>query len=49
MDYDEKRLDLLEKSTRTLNREMGEVLGELKWIRYLLMGVLASAIGQFFL
>ncbi len=32
-DYDKKRLSLLEKSTKTLNREMGEVLGELKGIR----------------
>ncbi len=32
-DYDEKRLVLLENSYMTLNREMGEVLGELKSIR----------------
>lgn len=32
-DYDKQRLAILEASTRTLNREMGEVLGELKSIR----------------
>ena len=32
-DYDKERLDLLEGSYKTLNREMGEVLGELKGIR----------------
>jgi len=32
-EYDKKRLDLLDESYRTLNREMGEVLGELKTIR----------------
>lgn len=46
-EYDRERLDTLEKSMRILNREMGSVLGELRWIRWLLMGVLAAALGQF--
>ena len=32
-DYDKERLDLLQGHVGTLNREMGEVLGELKTIR----------------
>lgn len=48
-EYDRERLAVLEKSMRTLNREMGSVLGELRWIRWLLMGVLTAAVGQFFL
>ena len=48
-EYDRERLDTLEKSMRVLNREMGQVLGQLVWIRWLLMGVLASIIGSFFI
>ncbi len=46
----------IRKHVDVINTELGEVCekvavieGELKWIRWLLMGVLASAIGQFFL
>jgi hypothetical protein len=46
-DVSEDRIKPIEDAVRTLNREMGQVLGELRWIRWLLMGVLAAAIGQF--
>jgi hypothetical protein len=42
-DISEDRIKPIEDAIRTLNKEMGQVLGELKWIRWLLMGVLASA------
>lgn len=34
------------KSYMTLNKEMGQVHGELKWIRWLLMGVLGGIIAE---
>jgi hypothetical protein len=37
------------KSYMTLNKEMGEVRGELKWIKWLLCALLAVAIGQYFI
>lgn len=40
----EKRIAAIEKHIKILNREMGEVLGELKWIRYIIMGTFLAAV-----
>ena len=52
----EKRIEELEAEQKTvedaiftLNREMGMVLGELKWIRIFVTGTAIAAIGQLLL
>ena len=47
-DYDKLRLDVLQKHYETLNREMGQIHGELRWIRWLLMALIGVTIVQYF-
>ena len=44
----DKRVSPVEKSIKTLNREMGQVLGELRWIRWLLMALLGASVVSYF-
>ncbi len=39
----EKRLANIEKHVEVLNRELGEIVGELKWIRYIIIGTFLAA------
>jgi hypothetical protein len=43
----EEDLKSIEECIRTLNREMGEVQGELRWIKYILGATFLVAIAQF--
>lgn len=39
----------LEEAFRTLNREMGEVQGELKWIKLLMGATALATVGELFI
>lgn len=47
-DYDKLRLDKLQHHYEELNFEMGKVLGELRWIRWLMMAMLGATVVQYF-
>ena len=40
----EQRLEAVENSVITLNREMGSVLAHLVWIRWAVMGILGAIV-----
>ena len=45
--YNKERISELEEYYKTINREMGEVCGELRWIKWLVMAIASGFVAQF--